>query len=100
MDPRLLYRLVDNLVRNVRNHTPADAAYTIELACEGGACSLVISDGGPGLTDDSIESLNSEGAFSEKAGVGLNLCHRIADLSGLKLLLTGERRGARGKISF
>ena len=95
-DPRLLCRLVDNLVRNVRNHTPADAACTIELACEGGACSLVISDGGPGLTDDSIESLNSEGAFSEKAGVGLNLCHRIADLSGLKLSFS---RGSGGGLA-
>ena len=93
VDPNLLMRLVDNLVRNVRNHTPAGVRCGIGLVESPDGCFIRISDDGQGLPDDAIASLNEKGGFSEAAGVGLNLCHRIADLSGLRLRFANIEAG-------
>ena len=91
-DARLLSRLVDNLVRNVRTHTPPEVCCTISLA-DGERPAISIADDGPGLPDDAIASLNAHGGLSEAAGVGLNLCHRIAELSGLALVFASRTGG-------
>lgn len=91
-DVRLLSRLVDNLIRNVRTHTPPEAHCAISLA-DGDRPAIVIADDGPGLSDDVIASLNAHGGFSEAAGVGLNLCHRIAELTGLTLAFANRTGG-------
>ena len=98
-DPRLLGRLVDNLVRNVRKHAKTDAICSISLKVSNEGRTISIADDGPGLDEGVMESLNSRGGFSEEAGVGLNLCHRIADLLGFKLFFcSGPAGGLKVEI--
>lgn len=92
-DPKLLYRLIDNVVRNVKNHTPEDSMCSISLKELGGKIFLEISDGGTGLSEDIVASLNMEGPSSQAAGIGLNLCYRIADICGLVLKFSNRKEG-------
>lgn len=93
-DPRLLYRLIDNLLRNVKNNTPPQSACCIEYAAlgVGGKC-LRVMDGGQGMTEAAILSLNSEKEGSHFAGIGLNLCFRIASICGLGFNFANRKEG-------
>ena len=84
IDRQLLFQLVDNLVRNVRDHTPASTRCFLELVKRGEGVFLIIADAGPGLPAPMLESLN-RGAVDEVAGVGLHLCQRIAETCGQQL---------------
>jgi two-component system OmpR family sensor kinase len=48
-DQERLRQVVDNLLANVRAHTPADTAATIRVSREGASAVLEIEDRGPGL---------------------------------------------------
>jgi two-component system OmpR family sensor kinase len=48
-DEELLRRAIDNLLANVRAHTPRDAAATITAASRGAAVIVEVSDSGPGV---------------------------------------------------
>ncbi|MFH0799280.1 MAG: histidine kinase dimerization/phospho-acceptor domain-containing protein [Pseudomonadota bacterium] len=92
-DPRLLYRMVDNLIRNVRDHAPAESRCIISLMQGRSGTVFAISDDGPGLADTVLLSLNKEGSSSAAAGVGLNLCLRIAEASGVRLIFSNRPEG-------
>ena len=51
-DPERLRQVLDNLLANVRAHTPADAAVKVTVAREGGIALLEVADEGPGLSDE------------------------------------------------
>jgi two-component system OmpR family sensor kinase len=51
-DPERLRQVLDNLLANVRAHTPADAAVKVTVARENGKALLEVADEGPGLTDE------------------------------------------------
>lgn len=100
-DPDLLYRLVDNLVRNVAVHAPSDTDCKISLKRDSNGARLVVEDSGPGLPPSTIESLNRDGGNSGHAGVGLNLCLKIADICGLDLRFAdSEFGGLRVNVGF
>ncbi len=92
-DPELLFRLMDNLVRNVREHAPHGAACTIRLRQGPAGTALVVADDGPGLPPATIESLNAEGSRSRAAGVGMNLCLKIAEICSLSLIFSSAAAG-------
>jgi len=92
-DPKLLYRLIDNLIRNVKNHTAYDAVCNIELDNSSGSVSLSVEDSGTGLPENVIESLNAEKGLSRAADIGLNLCYRIAEISDFKLHFSNRKGG-------
>jgi two-component system OmpR family sensor kinase len=48
-DPERLRQVVDNLLANVRAHTPADAAAAVRVRREGASAVLEVDDAGPGL---------------------------------------------------
>ncbi len=48
-DPERLRQVIDNLLANVRAHTPADAAATVRVRREGAGAVLEVADAGPGL---------------------------------------------------
>lgn len=93
VDPKLLHRLIDNLIRNIRYHTPQDVRCTISLAALDNGTKVVVCDDGPGLSQEIIDSLNEKGGASELAGVGLGLCHRIAEICGVKILFANRPSG-------
>lgn len=95
-DPRLFSRLIDNLVRNVRHHTPREARCAIFAQSTPGGVEIVIADNGSGLSSEAIASLNQRGGYSEAAGVGLNLCHRIAEICGIEMVFSHRTGGGLG----
>jgi two-component system OmpR family sensor kinase len=54
-DPERLRQVVDNLLANVRAHTPAATPATVSVAQQNGTALLEVADEGPGLTDEQAE---------------------------------------------
>lgn len=91
-DPKLLYRLIDNLVRNVKDHAPSSTC-VVTLGKTETEIFMLVEDEGPGLSQNVVDSLNEDGGSSDAAGVGLNLCYRIAEISGISLHLSNRTEG-------
>jgi len=74
-----LRQIVDNLLANVRAHTPAGAPVRVRLGREDGSAVLDVEDAGPGLTPEDRERLferfyrADESRSRESGGVGLGL---------------------------
>src|SRR5207247_3178255 len=51
-DPARLRQVLDNLLANVRAHTPPRAGVTVRVARSDGRAAIEIADQGPGLTED------------------------------------------------
>jgi two-component system, OmpR family, sensor histidine kinase TctE len=101
VDADLLHRLVDNLVRNVREHTAADVECRIALAGDANGVRMIVEDDGPGMPPEVLRSLNIEGSAAEAAGIGLNLCLKIAEICRLRLRFqNAPSRGLRVEIGF
>jgi signal transduction histidine kinase len=98
-DPKLLYRLVDNLIRNIRDHTPPQTRCIMILEKTSHGVSLCVEDNGGGLSARDLDSLNRVGRYSDVTAVGLNLCFAIAEMCGNKLRFTkAEGQGLRVEI--
>jgi two-component system OmpR family sensor kinase len=54
-DPGRLRQVVDNLLANVRAHTPADAGATVRVARENGDAIVEVADQGSGLTAEQAD---------------------------------------------
>ena len=74
-----LRQIVDNLLANVRAHTPARAPVRVRLGREDGSAVLEVEDAGPGLTSREQERVferfyrADESRSRESGGVGLGL---------------------------
>jgi two-component system, OmpR family, sensor kinase len=105
-DEELLRRAVDNLLSNVRAHTPAGTAATVTAADRGDTVVVEVSDDGPGVPADQLPRIFDRfyraAAPSARSGAGLGLAivdtvasahHGTAeaalnDPSGLRVTLT------------
>lgn len=74
-DPDLLYRALENLIRNAIKFTPTDSTVTVELQQQDQLVQISISDQGPGVADDDFAKLSTPffRGESKKDGVGLGL---------------------------
>ncbi|WP_233080179.1 sensor histidine kinase [Rheinheimera soli] len=74
-DPDLLYRALENLIRNAIKFTPADTQVTVELLRQEQQVQVKISDQGPGVAYDDLAKLFTPffRGQSKKDGVGLGL---------------------------
>lgn len=50
-DPRLMERMIGNIFSNIRRHTPADASVGASISRSGKELTIIIEDGGPGLSE-------------------------------------------------
>jgi len=84
-EPRLLERLIANLLDNALKHTPAHGSVNLQILQEGNRACLIVQDTGSGIPADQLPKIfdqffsrrPSEGALS--TGLGLGLCRWIAE---------------------
>jgi two-component system OmpR family sensor kinase len=78
-DRARLRRVLDNLLGNVRTHTPPGTAATVRVAADGGTALIEVADEGPGLAADELEHVfrrfyrADPSRSREHGGVGLGL---------------------------
>jgi signal transduction histidine kinase len=100
-DPRLLRRLVRNLLENAHNH--AAPPVETEIACSTEAVTLTVSDGGDGISEADREKVfqpfyrASGNQHVRGYGLGLPLVRQIAEAHGGSVTIL-PRRQARSSI--
>jgi two-component system OmpR family sensor kinase len=89
-DRERLRQLVDNLLGNVRSHTPATSPATVSVSREIGNALLEVRDSGPGLTEDAAQRVferfwradPSRARARGGIGLGLSIVSAVADAHG------------------
>jgi two-component system OmpR family sensor kinase len=89
-DPMRLRQVVDNLLGNVRAHTPVDAVCDVQLSLVRGEAVLSVSDSGGGVTDAQLAQLfdrfyradESRTRSSGGSGLGLAIVSAIVHAHG------------------
>ena len=85
-----LRQVVDNLLSNVRSHTPTDAPLRIELSSSDGHAVLTVADSGPGMNADQLAQVferfyradPSRARSSGGAGLGLAIVAAVVEAHG------------------
>jgi two-component system OmpR family sensor kinase len=89
-DPHRLRQVVDNLLANVRSHTPAGTEAEIRVDQVGDRAVVVVSDRGPGVPDEAADRVferfyrsdPSRSRTSGGAGLGLSIVDAIVAAHG------------------
>ena len=89
-DSERLRQILDNLLANVRAHTPAGTSATVRVAREGDLAVVEVIDSGPGLSDDQLAHAlerfyrgdSSRSRDVGGAGLGLAIAAAIAESHG------------------
>ena len=89
-DPLRLRQVIDNLLANVRVHTPQGTACTVSIERDGDDAVLTVRDAGPGLGPELASKVferfvRADGSRSRDAGgsgLGLSIAHAIVGAHG------------------
>lgn len=93
-----LRELTRNLLHNAIQHTPAGGRLGISLGVERGWATLVIADGGPGLTTAQQQRLFlpfAAGDSGKGSGLGLAICQALVHSLGGQIHLTNRVEAGR-----
>jgi two-component system OmpR family sensor kinase len=104
-----LRQVLDNLLGNVRAHTPPGTHAAVRVGSDAGDAVLTVSDDGPGLTPDQaqqvferfyrVDTSRSRSRSSGGAGLGLSIVAAIAAAHGGTVTAgPAEPRGARFEV--
>jgi signal transduction histidine kinase len=103
--PRLLKRVLVNLVDNAFRHTPPGVAVRVAVARRDGGAEVVVEDGGPGMAAE--EAARAFGRLVRRAGdggrsgLGLALCREIVAAHGGGIALdSAPGRGTRVVVTL
>jgi two-component system OmpR family sensor kinase len=104
-DPRRLRQVVDNLLANVRTHTPPGCPASVTVGSENGNAVLEVADEGPGIDPVAAERVferfyradTSRSRDNGGVGLGLSIVAAITDAHGGRVR-AGPRHG--GGASF
>lgn len=97
-DPRLIERVIDNLVSNAAKHTPDTAHVTVSAAAQDGVARVAVSDDGPGIAPADLEHLGERffrgsdvvARRTRGAGLGLAFARQVVELHGQHLDIASE----------
>lgn len=89
-DPGRLRQVIDNLLANVRAHTPSSAAAKVRVRRENGSAVVEVADEGPGLTDEQAGKVfdrfyrgdPSRSRDAGSSGLGLAIVAAVAEAHG------------------
>ncbi|GGY16918.1 HAMP domain-containing sensor histidine kinase [Paludibacterium paludis] len=87
-DASLLHRAIENVVRNALRHAPEGSEVDVSMAKTGGLLDIVVSDRGPGVPDDELESIfvpfvrGSDVRDASGHGLGLAIARRVTGALG------------------
>ena len=108
-DPARLRQVVDNLLRNVRVHTPADAPARVSVRADATHARLIVDDDGPGIDPQNLAHVfdrfwrrdPSRTRATGGAGLGLAIVAALVSAHhGTVTAAKGEAGGARFTITF
>jgi len=107
-DRERLRRVVDNLLSNVRAHTPPGAPATVTVSASGGMARLVVEDSGPGIPVGELEHVferffradPSRARASGGVGLGLSIVAAVASAHGGSASAQSGDGGAIFEISI
>jgi signal transduction histidine kinase len=106
VDPIALSSALDAVIDNAVKFTPAGGEVTVTAGRAGGMSTLVINDGGPGLTDDEITRIGDRFWRSNRhqnvkgSGLGLSISRALLMVGGGSIAYAhGEPRGLRVTLS-
>jgi len=91
-----LRQIVDNLLSNVRAHTPVGSPVRISLSRANGNAAIEVADAGPGLDDDEVSHVferfyradPSRARASGGVGLGLSIVAAVAEAHGGRVSAT------------
>jgi two-component system OmpR family sensor kinase len=89
-DRERLRQIVDNLLANVRTHTPPGAPVDVSVTTENGTAEIVVSDSGPGIPAERLDHVferfyradESRARASGGVGLGLSIVAAVAEAHG------------------
>ena len=89
-DRHRLRQIVDNLLGNVRAHTPPATRVRVHVSSENGSASIAVEDSGPGMSPEAAERAferfyradPSRSRASGGAGLGLSIVAAVAEAHG------------------
>jgi two-component system OmpR family sensor kinase len=107
-DPERLRQVIDNLLANVRTHTPPRTGATIRVAAEGGRAILSVADEGPGLSEEQAAKVferfyrgdQSRARGGGGTGLGLAIVAAIVEAHGGSVRAAPGTDGATFTISL
>lgn len=106
-DPFLVRELLNNLIDNAINYTPAGGHITVRVTTAGDKPSLEVEDNGCGIPEDEHERVferfyRSAGGSPEGCGLGLAIVREIAQGHGATATIHSDtnKRGTRVVIAF
>jgi two-component system OmpR family sensor kinase len=93
-----LRQIVDNLLSNVRSHTPQGTPVTVSLARRDGVAEVEVSDDGPGLDEEHLAHVferfyradPSRARASGGVGLGLSIVAAVAEAHGGSVSVRSE----------
>ncbi|HEY8029972.1 MAG TPA: HAMP domain-containing sensor histidine kinase [Gaiellaceae bacterium] len=103
-----LRQIVDNLLSNVRSHTPSGSPARVVVAREGQSAVIEVSDSGPGLTRDELDRIferfyradASRSRASGGVGLGLSIVAAVARAHGGTVSARSDGGGATFRIEL
>jgi signal transduction histidine kinase len=99
-DPRLIERVIDNLVSNAAKHTPEKAEVSVSASTLDGTghARVAVSDNGPGIAPGDLDHLGERfyrgsdvvARRTRGAGLGLAFARQVVELHGEELEIQSE----------
>ena len=106
-DPKLIDRMIGNIFSNIRRHTPESAPVNVSLQQAEGSLSLIVEDGGPGLSEYPEKARAIKRFATQRSpegggsGLGLSILNSVVErYHGSLQLSPGSLGGLQVKITL